>query len=145
MNGGDIILTMESTDDIKLFEEMALKDDVRSFSGSLEFYEVDEGVTIRTIAWDEAYIYALSESIQNFSPIPMTQTIAISPLRLDINEIIGHVRSLSLGRKINQHEDAILFENLLLRIMGFPNIQRDGTDHDALIKINNPSRQPNFK
>lgn len=88
MNGGDIILTMESTQSTLLFEEMVRKDEVRPVSGSLEFYEVDEGTVIRTIEWEEGYIHSLSESMQNYSSIPMTQTLAISPLRLDINGTI---------------------------------------------------------
>ena len=65
---------------------------------------------------------------------------------ITLHEVIGHGLSLSLGRgNANQHEDAILFENLLLRIMGYDDIQRDGTDHGPKTIIPNPQRQPQFK
>ncbi|MDR2474368.1 MAG: hypothetical protein LBD45_00785 [Bacteroidales bacterium] len=63
-----------------------------------------------------------------------------------LHEIIGHGRSLSVGRgDANQHEDAILFENLLLRIMGYPHIQRTGEDHGTKVKLFNASKKPEFR
>lgn len=45
------------------------------------------------------------------------------------HEVIGHGRSLSLGRgEQNQHVDAIQTENLILRVMGIPYINT-GADH----------------
>lgn len=45
------------------------------------------------------------------------------------HEIIGHGRSLSIGRgAVNQHVDAIQTENLILRVMGIPYINT-GADH----------------
>lgn len=44
------------------------------------------------------------------------------------HEIIGHGRSLSLGRKNTQHVDAIQTENLILRVMGIPYINT-GAEH----------------
>lgn len=45
------------------------------------------------------------------------------------HEIIGHGRSLSVGRgDQNQHVDAIQTENLILRVMGIPYINT-GADH----------------
>ena len=42
------------------------------------------------------------------------------------HEIIGHGRSLSVGRgDKNQHVDAIQTENLILRVMGIPYINTD--------------------
>lgn len=39
------------------------------------------------------------------------------------HEIIGHGRSLAVGRgDLNQHMDAIQSENLILRVMGIPYI-----------------------
>lgn len=57
---------------------------------------------------------------------------------ISIHEVIGHGRSLSIGRgHNNQHKDAILLENLALRVMGHTSIQRDGTDHLSREKIDN--------
>ncbi len=48
------------------------------------------------------------------------------------HEIIGHGRSLSVGRgDLNQHVDAIQTENLILRVMGIPYIN-DGSNHGPL-------------
>jgi hypothetical protein len=45
------------------------------------------------------------------------------------HEVIGHGRSLSLGRgDSNQHTDAIQTENLILRVMGIPYINT-GANH----------------
>ena len=61
------------------------------------------------------------------------------------HEIIGHGRSLSQGRNgANQHEDAIRLENMILRVMGHGNVQRDGTNHAGGAKIANPSDRPGF-
>jgi hypothetical protein len=63
-----------------------------------------------------------------------------------LHEIVGHGRSLTLGRTGNvNNDDAIYFENLLLRIIGFGNIQRDGTKHADGHKIITPSKQPEFR
>ncbi|WP_271768684.1 DUF6443 domain-containing protein [Aquimarina algiphila] len=65
---------------------------------------------------------------------------------ITIHEVIGHGRSLSLGRgDTNQHQDAIRTENLVLRVIGKKNIQRDGTDHGPKTKIKTPSASPGFK
>ena len=45
------------------------------------------------------------------------------------HEVIGHGRSLGLGRKDSQHVDAVRTENLILRVMGMSDKQRDGTNH----------------
>lgn len=61
------------------------------------------------------------------------------------HEVFGHGRSLVTGRGAgNQHQDAIRFENLLLRIMGLGNVQRTGEDHGTRAKIQNPSQIPNY-
>jgi len=62
------------------------------------------------------------------------------------HEIFGHGRSLALNRGAGaQHVDAVLMENLILRVMGFNNIQRDGTDHGIKTKIIDNKKRPDFK
>ena len=69
-----------------------------------------------------------------------------SRANITLHEVIGHGRSLALGRgAANQHQDAIRAENLVLRVMGHGIIQRDGTDHGPKTKINNPSTLPAFR
>jgi hypothetical protein len=65
---------------------------------------------------------------------------------ITLHEIVGHGRSLTLGRtERTNNDDAIYFENLLLRIMGYYNIQRDGTNHADFHKIDKPSTNPAFR
>ena len=62
------------------------------------------------------------------------------------HEVFGHGRSLSLGRgSDNQHGDAIRLENLVLRVAGFSNIQRNGEDHGPRTKIPNNSQLPDYR
>ena len=62
------------------------------------------------------------------------------------HEVFGHGRSLSLGRgSDNQHGDAIRLENLVLRVAGFSNIQRNGEDHGPKTKIPNNSQLPDYR
>ncbi len=60
------------------------------------------------------------------------------------HEIIGHGRSLSLGRNTTQHIDAVQTENLIYRVMGLPYIL-DGTTHGNKSFINTHSKTPEFR
>lgn len=62
-----------------------------------------------------------------------------------MHEVFGHGRSLMLGNGLDQHVETIRFENMILRIMGHPNIQRTGENHDKGKKIENPSIRPNYQ
>jgi len=61
------------------------------------------------------------------------------------HELFGHGRSLALGRTGSQQADAIQTENLILRVMGFGNVQRDGTGHGNGTKVDNPSALPGYQ
>jgi hypothetical protein len=61
------------------------------------------------------------------------------------HEVFGHGRSLALGRgDASQQVDAIRMENLILRVMGSSNIQRDGTGHGDGTKVTDPSNLPGY-
>ena len=61
------------------------------------------------------------------------------------HEIIGHGRSLSVGRgDQNQHVDAIQTENLILRVMGIPYINT-GADHAPNGAFSGCSLLPGFR
>lgn len=61
------------------------------------------------------------------------------------HEIIGHGRSLSIGRgDQNQHVDAIQTENLILRVMGIPYINT-GADHAPNGAFSGCSLLPSFR
>lgn len=61
------------------------------------------------------------------------------------HEIIGHGRSLALGRgELNQHVDAIQTENLILRVMGIPYINT-GANHAPEGAFPDCSLLPNFR
>ncbi len=61
------------------------------------------------------------------------------------HELFGHGRSLALGRSSSQHVDAVQTENLILRVMGNGNVQRNGTGHADGSRISNPSALPGFR
>ena len=61
------------------------------------------------------------------------------------HEILGHGRSLALGRESSQSTDAIQMENLILRVLGSGNIQRDGTNHGDKMPVVDPSRIPAYQ
>lgn len=84
MLSGEILLMLESTESTLLLERMFTKEPV-SVPGKLEFVDEENYMTIRTIEWQEGYIYAAGETLWGNSGQPMTQTISITPLRMDIN------------------------------------------------------------
>ncbi len=61
------------------------------------------------------------------------------------HELFGHGRSLSLGRLSSQHEDAVRTENLILRVIGQPEKQIDGTQHGDKIKVENAKALPGYR
>jgi len=85
--GGDIFISLESTEETLLLEKLLTKDPV-PISGSLEFWNENEASRIRRLDWSEAYIYSVGETMQNSSGLPMIMTLKITPLRLDINRDI---------------------------------------------------------
>lgn len=61
------------------------------------------------------------------------------------HELIGHGRSLAQGRgQANQHTDAILTENLILRVMRI-NYINNGSNHGPRVIIPSPSALPGFR
>lgn len=90
--GGEISVQLESTDNIRLFQQMIHKD-APTVDGSIEVLSGNDGICVRRIDFKEAYIYSYGEHMQCASWLPMITTIAISPIRLDFN------RMLRLDRK----------------------------------------------
>lgn len=91
--GGEIFVQIESTEDTELFRLMTSKD-MPKVSGSVEvFLHIDE-VCVRRIEFEEAYIYQYAEEMRRAGPSNMTTNIAISPMRLDINN-----KTLRLDRR----------------------------------------------
>ena len=93
--GGDIILTMESTKStefLEMFVNSTLRypfgNPPRKISGSVEVCDTEDGMVLRRLVFEEAYIYAVGEDMRSGSPLPMTETIAISPLRLDVDRTV---------------------------------------------------------
>lgn len=84
--GGTMLVQMESSKDAYILEQFLLKSDP-PFCGKMEVFD-EYGMALRTISWDQAHICAVSEGMIARSPWPMTMTVAISPMRLDIDRII---------------------------------------------------------
>lgn len=95
MQGGEIIVTMESTKDTQLFERMVSKK-MLLVDGSLEVWDAEQYTRSRTLKWEQAYIYSYAESMNARSAEPMTFTIGISPLRLDFSP------SIRIDRRVPQ-------------------------------------------
>lgn len=85
--GGEIVVQIESTDNVRLFEQM-IDEDMPTVDGSIEVSSGDDERCIRRIDFKEAYIYSYGEEMQVGSWLPMTTTIAISPMRLDYNNLL---------------------------------------------------------
>lgn len=60
------------------------------------------------------------------------------------HELLGHGRSLSLGRLSSQHADAVQMENLIYRVIGLPDKQTDGTNHADKSKVENSKALPGY-
>ena len=54
-------------------------------TGSIEVLSGDDEVCIKRIEFEDAYIYQFIEEMQRAGPSNMTTNVAISPMRLDIN------------------------------------------------------------
>ena len=87
MYGGEILVELESSDDTLLLEYFLTKEP-KPIQGSLEVWDDTEQTPIRTLEWSKAYIYAIGEAMQRHAALPMTLTLAITPLRLDINRTL---------------------------------------------------------
>lgn len=85
--GGEISVLLESTANIRLFEQMIHKD-MPMVDGSIEVFSGEDEVCIRRIEFKEAYIYSYGEHLKCASWLPMLTTVAISPMRLDFNNTI---------------------------------------------------------
>lgn len=82
--GGEIFAQVESTEDSELFRLMTSKDKPK-VTGSIEVLSGDGEVCIKRIEFEDAYIYQFIEEMQRAGPSNMTTNVAISPMRLDIN------------------------------------------------------------
>lgn len=91
--GGEIIIQLESTDSIRLFQQMIDKDRPM-VEGSIEALADDDETCVRRIVFKEACFYFYEEQMQSTGCLPMTTTISISPMRLDFNN-----NQLRLDRK----------------------------------------------
>lgn len=85
--GGEMSVMLESTDSIQLFQQMIRKD-MPTVDGSIEVLSGSDEVCVKRIDFKEAYIYSYGEQMQSASPLPMTTTIMISPMRLDFNNLL---------------------------------------------------------
>lgn len=82
--GGEMFVQLESTDDMRLFQQMIDKD-MPTVDGSIEVLSGDGEICVRRIEFKESYIYSHGEQIQCTSSLPMITTVSISPMRLDFN------------------------------------------------------------
>ncbi len=87
MLGGHIFLQLESAPHTHLLEQMLIKT-LPPVAGSLEIVEGEDEICVRKIAFQDAYLYQHQEELWTDSSLPMLTTLAITPLRLDINHTV---------------------------------------------------------
>lgn len=85
--GGEIEVQVETTDDSELWHYFFSKE-MRPVSGCIEVLAGADGEYVRRLTFEKAYIYAAGEEMVSRSHRPMITTIAISPMRLDINDTL---------------------------------------------------------
>ena len=93
--GGEIIVVLEVGSDTTI-QELFLSEEPRAIRGSLNVWNEEDMTPIRTIEWEKGYIYSIRETMQRDTSSPMTITVSITPLRLDIN------RTTRLDRRVPQ-------------------------------------------
>jgi len=82
--GGEFIIILES-DKNSYLHRLLLRN--TPFSGSLE-YRNGDGEIVCNYVWEKAYIYSIEESMDILLNQPMTLTVSITPLRMDINRLV---------------------------------------------------------
>jgi|GEM_PF-4171653 len=93
--GGEMIVVLEVGSDTTI-QELFLSEEPRAIRGSLNVWNEEDMTPIRTIEWEKGYIYSIRETMQRDTSSPMTITVSITPLRLDIN------RTTRLDRRVPQ-------------------------------------------
>ena len=81
--GGDILIELESDSDTTLLELMIAKDPI---SGSLRIWNGE--TSVRTLEWEEAWIYSVGETMEAYIGSPMILSLSITSLRMDIDRFI---------------------------------------------------------
>ena len=88
LRGGNIYVLIESGTDNYLLRQMLLEE-VPSVRGSIEVMTGQDEQRMRYLEFESAYIFSQEEVMFGYSSYPMLTTIAISPVRFDID---GKVR-----------------------------------------------------
>lgn len=127
MQGGNIIVEFESTEDTLLLEQF-LGQAPQKISGSIEIHDQEEMTVVRTIAWEEAYVYAASEVMDGNSALPMTQTFEITPLRMDFN------RAVRIDRRFPQ-TNAFWWEEYVPEKMTMVSVVDEEEPEPEIIKV----------
>lgn len=112
--GGDIIVEIESSDDIKIFQQMVHKE-MPPIKGAIIVLSGGDEMCIRRIEFEKAYIYSYDEKIQCGScQLPIT-TIAISPLQLGIDRKIFLDRRWpdTTGHWTNQEKEEVKYAKVI--------------------------------
>lgn len=84
LRGGDIYVLIESGTDNYLLRQMLLEE-VPAVRGSIEVMTGQDEQRMRYLEFESAYIFSQEEVMFGHSPYPMLTTIAISPVRFDID------------------------------------------------------------
>jgi hypothetical protein len=130
--GGEIFAQVESTEDSELFRLMTSKDKPK-VTGSIEVLSGDDEVCIKRIEFEDAYIYQFIEEMQRAGCLNMTTNIAISPMRLDINN-----KMLRLDRSDEYATGWQEYEEEVVKNIKIENISQEFEDnYDEQVQVFN--------
>lgn len=130
--GGEIFAQVESTEDSELFRLMTSKDKPK-VTGSIEVLSGDDEVCIKRIEFEDAYIYQFIEEMQRAGCLNMTTNVAISPMRLDINN-----KMLRLDRSDEYATGWQEYEEEVVKNIKIENISQEFEDnYDEQVQVFN--------
>jgi hypothetical protein len=84
--GAKIVVTVESTSKISLFDKMASQ--FKPNSGTISFKKDDEDATLKELKWENGYIVSLEEGIHVVGDHPMLITLTVSAQKFTFGDAI---------------------------------------------------------
>lgn len=84
--GAKIVVTVESTSKISLFDKMASQ--FKPNSGTVSFKKDDEDATLKELKWENGYIVGLEEGIHIVGEHPMLITMTISAQKFTFGDAV---------------------------------------------------------
>lgn len=81
--GGNINVTVESTDDTSIIESM-VNNKHKPFDGTITFFKTDEDAKLKELSFEKSYIINYSEGFTTDTTMAMTATFVITAEKIKI-------------------------------------------------------------